>query len=423
MPQLLTLIILATLTYAVVLFLISRRKRPLSLPSPDDLFYVFVIPCLNEERVLGRTLESMLSLESDQLAILVVDDGSEDATAAVAAQHDPARVWLLRRQLPEARQGKGAALNAACRHLCESDVLGRRDPSRVIVAIFDADGRVAENALREVGPHFRDPRVGAAQIGVRIRNADQNLLTRLQDFEFVVFQEIFQRARQRLGSVGLGGNGQFTRLSALRSLGRSPWSDCLTEDLDLGLRLLIGGWINSYCPTTYVSQQGVVTVRLWIRQRTRWFQGHMQCWKLIPSIARSGLLLRSSADMTWYLVIPAAIVVTPLLVVSFLVSLMTWFVHSPSHGWQLLSAHGGLIFVLWYALAFGSAPIYAYAYWLRDRTSLPRAILLAHLFNLYSQLWFLAALKALGRIVMRQGSWAKTGRVVDGPEELALACE
>ena len=50
--------------------------------------------------------------------------------------------------------------------------------------------------------------------------------------EFVVFTEIFQRARQRVGSVGLGGNGQFARLTALMSLGDAPWTKCLTEDLD-----------------------------------------------------------------------------------------------------------------------------------------------------------------------------------------------
>ncbi len=113
-------------------------------------------------------------------------------------------------------------------------------------------------------------------------NAKEKLLARMQDFEFVTFTEIFQRARQHIGSVGLGGNGQFNRLSALQSLGLAPWTHCLTEDLDLGIQLLTRGWQNCYCPTTHVSQQAVVELRRLVRQRARWFQGNLQCWRAHP---------------------------------------------------------------------------------------------------------------------------------------------
>ncbi|MGH2968452.1 MAG: hypothetical protein ACRDK0_05240 [Solirubrobacteraceae bacterium] len=46
------------------------------------------------------------------------------------------------------------------------------------------------------------------------------------------FSRLVQAGRDPLGSVGLGGNGQFVRLSALQDMGDSPWSRCLTEDLD-----------------------------------------------------------------------------------------------------------------------------------------------------------------------------------------------
>ncbi len=45
------------------------------------------------------------------------------------------------------------------------------------------------------------------------------MLARMQDMEFVIYTEVFQRGRRHLGSVGLGGNGQFMRLSAMLSLG------------------------------------------------------------------------------------------------------------------------------------------------------------------------------------------------------------
>ena len=69
---------------------------------------------------------------------------------------------------------------------------------------------------------FADPRVGGVQMGVIIGNAADGLIPRCQDLEFVGFSHLAQAARDRIGSVGLGGNGQFTRLAALRSLGRPP---------------------------------------------------------------------------------------------------------------------------------------------------------------------------------------------------------
>ena len=71
-------------------------------------------------------------------------------------------------------------------------------------------------------PYFQQPRVGAVQVGVRMYNAQESLLARMQDIEFVVFTEIYQRARRHLGTVELGGNGQFVRLAALRSLRTLP---------------------------------------------------------------------------------------------------------------------------------------------------------------------------------------------------------
>ena len=168
--------------------------------------------------MIATSLERLLAVPGN-FKVMVIDDASEDGTADVVRQFDPERVWLFQRTLPDARKGKGEALNAAYRHLCTSGVLGERNPDDVIVAVLDADGRLAPNALIEVAPFFADPAVGGVQIGVRMYNAKEKLLARMQDFEFVTFTEIFQRARQRIGSVGLGGNGQFNRLSALQVAG------------------------------------------------------------------------------------------------------------------------------------------------------------------------------------------------------------
>ncbi len=412
MAGVVSIVVLVSLSYTLAIFLMSRRKRPQMMAPPDNLFFVFVVPCLNEELVIGRTLDALCTLPGENYAVLVVDDGSEDDTASVVASYDSDRVWLLERKPPNAREGKGEALNAAYRYLRDSDVLSHLDPKDVIIAIFDADGRIEPNALFEVGSHFRNPQMGAVQIGVRMYNARDNLLTRIQDVEFVTFTEVFQRGRQRVGSVGLGGNGQFTRLSALQTLGDSPWTDCLTEDLDLGIRLLCNGWTNSYCSTSFVSQQGVTKFSRLVRQRARWFQGHMQCWKRIPLVLKSTNLPDKAVwDLVYHLSSPSLVLLMTFPLLIFVLSLAAITMQSPGGLVDLFTARGGLLLAGWYLLSFGLAPFYAFVYWLRDRnTPFLKALGYAHVYNLYSYMWFLAGWIAVFRILTGRRGWAKTKR-------------
>jgi cellulose synthase/poly-beta-1,6-N-acetylglucosamine synthase-like glycosyltransferase len=405
------------------LFIASRRRRRRPPPAPDGLWFVFLIPCLNEELVIGKSLDRLLALPGSNFGVLVIDDGSDDRTAEIVASYDPQRVWLLRRTAPNARQGKGEALNAAARYLTTSGVLGGdRSDQDVIVAVLDADGRIENNALFEVAGYFADPKAGAVQIGVRMYNAKERLLARLQDFEFVTFTEIFQRGRQRMGSVGLGGNGQFVRLSALRSLGDAPWTDCLTEDLDLGLRLLTNGWVNNYCPTTWVNQQAVTEIRRLIRQRSRWFQGHLQCWKRIPMVLRSQLKTRPTFDLVQHLLSPALVLLMTAPVLLFVGTLTLATVTNPHGTFEALTAHGGLLLVLWYLTSFGLSSFYGFVYWLRDPgTGVVKALAIGHVFTLYSYLWVPAGWMAVGRIVTRKRGWAKTARTVDAVDAVDAA--
>lgn len=409
-----------SLSYAVTLFIMSRQRRRPDLPAPDDLFFVFVVPCLNEELVIGASLDRLAAIPGDNLAVLVVDDGSDDGTAAIVRARASERLWLLERTFPDARRGKGEALNAAYRHLRQSTLLDDRASSDVVVAVLDADGRIAPNVLFAVAPFFSDPLTGAVQIGVRMYNAGQGWLARMQDMEFVTYTEIFQRARQRLGSVGLGGNGQFARLRALETLGDAPWTDCLTEDLDLGIQLLAAGWRNHFCPTTFVSQQAVTSVRRLVRQRTRWFQGHLQCWSRIPLIVSSPLQASTAADLVVHLVAASLILLMTAPIVVFLLAFTAAAAASPGAALAGLTGDSAMLALLLYLMTFGTSLLYGFAYWLRDPdTSLVGAMANGHGFTLYAYLWFPAAWMAVWRMATRKRGWAKTARTVDVASQMA----
>ena len=417
------LLIVLGVGYGLAMLMVSRREprqrarrrlgagAAVRVPT-SGLFFVFLMPCLNEEKVLPNSLQRLLSIPGDNFVIMVVDDGSDDHTVEAICGLLGERVWLLSRKPPNARQGKGEALNAAIRYLTSSGLLDGFGADDVITVVVDADGRLDQNAIAEVSSYFADPTVGAVQIGVRINNRDSSRLARMQDIEFVVYTEVFQRGRRHLGSVGLGGNGQFVRLSALLSLGSGPWTRSLTDDLDLGVRLIASGWRNEYCPRVAVHQQGVVELRRLIRQRSRWFQGHLQSWRLVPLVLRR-VPRRARTDLYYHLTSPAILLIASLLSASFVVSLADCVVlaaqgHNP-FGWWIGST---------YALTFGPALVYGCVYWQRERAedvSYLRVAWFAHLYVCYGMMWYASGWWAVARTLRGRTGWAKTDRVTEAP--------
>ncbi|MBC2905876.1 glycosyltransferase family 2 protein [Streptomyces cupreus] len=402
-----SLIVLAG-CYNTSLFLLSRRRIRRVRTDRRERFYVFLLACLNEERVLSESLARIISLPAGNFMALVIDDGSDDRTSEIALAADPDRVRVHRRTLPNARRGKGAALNDGVRHLRESGLLVGHDPEDIVLCVVDADGRLDPHVVQSVDPYFDDPRTGAVQVCVRMYNRGQGLLARMQDMEFVVYGDVFQSARRFIGSVGMGGNGQFMRLSALNTLGGDgPWSDSLTEDLDLGVRLIAKGWTNQHCTTASVSQQAVLSLRRLIRQRSRWFQGHLQSAGLVPLILRD-VPTRPALDLLYHLSSPVLILLTSLLPLSFLVALGATTVASIQEGQPLVSP-------MWllgpYLLSFTAAYAYGFVYARRERDlGLVRSVLLAHVFVFYGYIWFAAGWWGFWRMLTGKRTWLKTAR-------------
>ncbi len=392
--------------------MLAGRRRPIVTEGPTDrLVPVFIVPCLNEERVIGQTLDRLLSI--DRALVVVIDDGSEDATAQLVRGRQNDRVLLVQRSLPNARHGKGAALNYGFGQLVNWTASQGIDPAKTIVCVMDADGVIDDEAIDRVLPYFLEAGIGGCQILVRIRNREK-LIGRMQDVEFTTFTELVQSGRQTIGSSGLGGNGQFTRLSALQQLGNHPWSDCLVEDLDLGLQLLANGWELRVCTDTSVGQQGLESVGRLVRQRTRWVQGLFQTWRRIPQILASPMKLRAQIDVLYSLVFPGVVtVVWPVVIVIahfYFVKLLL----ANDTGAAAGSVNWWATLAVWYSFTFGPALYLLFHYRRRTREmSIIGAFLTAHVYAAFQLIWYLAGWKALARIITRRRGWVKTERYVE----------
>ena len=79
-----------------------------------------IIAAYNEEKVIARTVHSILDNGYDDLEVVVVDDGSKDATSlcsSTSSSIDP-RVRIF----TQPNRGKSAALNHAIRQ-CKNEIL------------------------------------------------------------------------------------------------------------------------------------------------------------------------------------------------------------------------------------------------------------------------------------------------------------
>ena len=405
-------IILAVWFWTLVLFVASRRALHLAPAdgSADELLWVFLVPALNEEVTIADSVDRLLAVEAKNRAILVIDDGSTDGTGAALAGIDHPDLAVLQRVAPDARKGKAAALNAAWGHLDSVLSSGRwagwpRD--RVVVVVVDADGRLDPSTPTFVAGRFANPRVGGVQVLVRIYNRSR-LLTWFQDVEFSVYGFLYQLGRSPAGIAGMGGNGQCNRLAALDSVADAdaggPWRDRLTEDQDLGLRLIEADWLCEQETRASVNQQGLPGLRRLFRQRTRWAQGNLQAMGHLGAVWRLERPWYVRFDLVAYLLLPAIHAVVGIAFFASIVLAITGVANfwGDSDWWVLifffLLGYGG---VMMGCIARGAQHGWA---------GILRGILLAPVYAAYTWLLWPVLARATARQFTHRSDWAKTAR-------------
>ena len=102
------------------------------------------IPAYNAARFLGEAIESALAQTYAAREIVVVDDGSTDATADVARRYDRVRLVAHGRN-----RGQGEALNT-----------GIREARGELVKFLSADDVLFPHCLERMAPLFEHERVG-----------------------------------------------------------------------------------------------------------------------------------------------------------------------------------------------------------------------------------------------------------------------
>jgi len=132
---------------------------------------VAVISAKNEEAVIGQTARFLLADMPVGVRLVVVNDGSSDATVPLLENlccSFPNLVLLHNRGIP----GKHGAINAALEHTSEP-----------LILLLDADTMLEQEGIERYRQIFRDPRVQAIYADFTSSNEHRSLA--------VIFQDVF----------------------------------------------------------------------------------------------------------------------------------------------------------------------------------------------------------------------------------------
>jgi len=241
-----------------------RKRKDFSTPEYQPRVAV-LIPAYNEEKVIARTVRSVLMSNYKNIRVIVIDDGSKDATAKIvgemyAKEIADGRVTVL----VKPNGGKADALNFALAQTDEEIYVG-----------IDADGVIAHDAISRLVPHFANPHIGAVAGNAKVGNR-VNLWTRWQALEYITSQNFERRALDLFDVVMVvpGAIGAW-RTSAVKT-GGMYHPDTVAEDADLTMNLLEQGYAVIYEDQALAFTEAPVNANGLARQRFRWSFGILQ---------------------------------------------------------------------------------------------------------------------------------------------------
>lgn len=189
-----------------------------------------IVPVLNEESTIGRTLDDLAALDPHE--IIVVDGGSGDRTGEIARAR-PCR-------FATAERGRASQMNFGAR-MATGDVL----------LFLHADTRLPCTAQRDIEDCLADGRCVGGRFDVRL-DADDWALRIVGGFISV---------RSRMTRVSTGDQGMFVRRSVFEALGGFPELP-LMEDLAFSRMLKRAG------PIACLSSSVTTSARRWQKNGT-----------------------------------------------------------------------------------------------------------------------------------------------------------
>jgi len=247
----------------VPMSVLSKHRETLQSDLKNYPKVSIIIPAYNEEKVVKKTLESMIETHYPRKEIIFVDDGSTDETLEIAKQFKN-QIHILHKK----NGGKASALN-----------YGLVYAKGEIIVVVDADTIIGRNSIKEIVKGFEvNEHVAAVAGNIKVRNR-VNWITKCQALEYLTGIQVIRRAFDTFGSITVvpGALGAFKKscVSGTGAYGK----ETIVEDFDQTIKLLKAGLITQGSVKAVAYTEAPSTLNDFAKQRKRWYRGNIQVLK------------------------------------------------------------------------------------------------------------------------------------------------
>jgi cellulose synthase/poly-beta-1,6-N-acetylglucosamine synthase-like glycosyltransferase len=263
----------------LTIYVRNRKDFYFSPPIKKDYSLSIVVPCYNEEGVIGETIEAILNSDYKNLKkVIVVDDCSTDGSWEVIKSYAKKYDRVVAAQTPK-NTGKASGSKNYGAKFVDTDLIG----------FVDADSFPKKEAIRKAIGFFNNPKVGAVTTSVLVKKRT-NLIEKLQSIEYKVI--VF--TRKILGFVDAiyvtPGPLAIYRKKAFDEVNGFDEKN-LTEDIEITWHLVSKGWKIEMSIPSRVYTVAPNKLKQWYSQRIRWNVGGIQTMdKYKKTFLKSGML-------------------------------------------------------------------------------------------------------------------------------------
>lgn len=362
-----------------------------------------LVPAHNEAKVIGRTVESLLLLNypKSKMELIVINDNSSDNSKEILEnikdRYNNYNFTIINTDSLTGGKGKSNALN-----------IGYTISKGDFIAVYDADNTPDKNALRYlVQTIVMNDELGAVIGKFRTRNKNKNLLTKFINIETLSFQWMSQAGRWQLFNLcTIPGTNFILRRSIIEEIG--GWdSKAIAEDTEISFRIYKLGYKIKLVPQSITWEQEPETVKVWIKQRTRWAKGNIYVlMKYIKNIFKQGrnkIVFDIAYFFSVYFLFLTSVIISDIL---FVLSISKLVEISIPINFFLIWILSYLLFIIEVSISLTIE---------KGEETIENIFIVAIMYFTYSQLWLFVAIKGMIEylkdiIFKREVKWYKTER-------------
>ena len=248
---------------------------------------IHVAICNEPPAMVIQTVESLAALDYPNLEVIIIDNNTKDPAVWRPVQDYCAALGERFKffHFDVMKGFKAGALNY---------VLSQTAPDAKIVGVIDSDYVVRPDWLKAVVPYFDDSKISYVQAPQDHRDWTGDRFKEMLNWEYAGFFDIGMCLRNEYDAIIQHGTMTLVRRDLMEEMnGWATW--CITEDTELGLRLMAKGYGAMYSRERFGHGLTPDHFAGYKKQRFRWAYGAMQIMK-----AHGGKMFSNATRLTFW---------------------------------------------------------------------------------------------------------------------------